>query len=230
MANKHANTINEGTLPDLLKKVTQNADKPEVMRVAFMLSYYAGLRVQEIAGLTWNKNVLQDGELRMSPAPVYNDDGKPRRVKKTGKIMMRMAPTLYIGGDIGKYGTERYIPMHSQLAAALLELHASRNLDTPFVIPSGREGAGQSLKKRAHALKMRINRMYTALGMDGYSSHSGRRSFITRGARKANAFGNSLVDVQAMAGHRNLVTTQNYIDISPRQSDLVEGMYEGEHA
>lgn len=230
MADKHANTIGEGKLTELLNDVTKAADKPEVMRVAFMLSYYVGLRVQEIAGLEWDRNIMSGGELRLSPAPIYDKNGKPEFVKKTGQVKMRMTPTLYIGGGIGKYGTERSIPMPQPLVDALMTLHAVRDETTPFVIPSGRNGAGQGLKTRAHALKMRINRMYKALGMEGFSSHSGRRTFITRGAQKANAFGNSLLDVKALAGHKNLVTTQRYIDISPRQADLVEGLYEGERA
>jgi len=226
MAHSHANTINEAKLPELLADVTKAADKPEVMRVAFMLSYYAGLRVQEIAGLEWGKNIMIDGELRGSAFPVFDANNQPVE-DDDGNVVMRSVPCLYIGGDIGKYGSERNIPLHPQLAAALKHLYDSRDLDTEFVIPSGRNGAGQGLKKRAHALKMRINRMYKALGMEGFSSHSGRRTFITNGAQKANAFGNSLRDVQSLAGHKNLVTTEAYIDLSQRQADMVEGLYGG---
>lgn len=226
MANTHANTINDAKLPQLLDDVTKNADKPEVMRVAFMLSYYAGLRVQEIAGLEWGKHVISAGELRGAAFPVYDANNQPV-VGDDGNVIMRSVHTLFVGSGIGKYGTERSIPMHPQLAAALKHLYAHRDEDTDFVIPSGRNGAGQGLKKRAHALKMRINRMYKALGMEGFSSHSGRRTFITNGAQKANAFGNSLKDVQSLAGHKNLVTTEAYIDVSDRQADMVAGLYGG---
>ena len=226
MAHSHANTINENTLPDLLADVTRRADKPEVMRVAFMLSYYAGLRVQEIAGLEWDKHIMVNDNLRETAFPVYDANNQPV-LGDDGNVIMRSVPCLYIGGDIGKYGSERNIPMHPQLASALKHLFDMREQDTPFVIPSGRTGAGQGLRKRAHALKMRINRMYKSLGMEGFSSHSGRRTFITNGAQKANAFGNSLRDVQSLAGHKNLVTTEAYIDLSKRQADMVEGLYGG---
>ena len=54
---------------------------------------------------------------------------------------------------------------------------------------------------------------YGALGFDGCSSHSGRRTFITMTARNIGRFGGSLRDVQALARHRSLAMTQRYIEI-----------------
>jgi integrase/recombinase XerD len=53
------------------------------------------------------------------------------------------------------------------------------------------------------------------LGFVGCSSHSGRRTFITTAARKISTVGGSLRDVQMLAGHTNLRTTQRYIDANP---------------
>ena len=54
--------------------------------------------------------------------------------------------------------------------------------------------------------------IYHQLGLNGCSSHSGRRTFITRTARAVGKAGGSLRDVQELAGHRALTTTERYIE------------------
>jgi integrase/recombinase XerD len=54
--------------------------------------------------------------------------------------------------------------------------------------------------------------LFKELGFEGCSSHSGRRSFITVAARNIHKSGCSLRDVQLLAGHRSIETTERYID------------------
>ena len=54
--------------------------------------------------------------------------------------------------------------------------------------------------------------LFHELGYEGCSSHSGRRSFITMAARNVHRTGCSLRDVQLLAGHRSIETTERYID------------------
>lgn len=54
-----------------------------------------------------------------------------------------------------------------------------------------------------------MGQLYRAAGLDGASSHSGRRWFITQLAHS----GVSPKVIMVLAGHRNLTTTQRYIDV-----------------
>jgi integrase len=54
--------------------------------------------------------------------------------------------------------------------------------------------------------------LFKELELDGCSSHSGRRAFITGAARNVGRTGGSLRDVQLLAGHQSIDTTQRYIE------------------
>src|SRR6266705_2305701 len=61
-------------------------------------------------------------------------------------------------------------------------------------------------------VRLWFHRLYRSLKMDGCSSHSGRRTFITRAARRVSQVGGSLRDVQELAGQTSLAMTQRYIE------------------
>ena len=63
----------------------------------------------------------------------------------------------------------------------------------------------------SNSLTQVVNGIYKHAGFDGASSHSGRRGFLTNLAEK----GVSVRVMMALAGHRNMATTQRYIDLRP---------------
>ena len=67
--------------------------------------------------------------------------------------------------------------------------------------------------------------LYKELEFTNCSSHSGRRTFVTRAAKNVVKAGGSLRDVQQLAGHSSLQTTQRYIegdsDAKKRLVDLI---------
>jgi integrase len=105
-----------------------------------------------------------------------------------------------------KKGSGRVIPMHPALADALISWRQVSFAMGP-VVRSERGGPMTAL-----SIVVWFKRAYQYVGLDGCSSHSGRRTFITRAARLVYEAGGSLRDVQLLAGHRSIQTTQRYID------------------
>ena len=109
----------------------------------------------------------------------------------------------------GKNGG-RVIPINKELLTALSnwkEQADSARRPSEFVITSER-----SQNTSSHAIVNKFHAWYQALGFHGASSHSGRRTAITLWARQIGRFGGSLRDVQLLAGHSALSTTQRYIE------------------
>ena len=126
---------------------------------------------------------------------------------------MTLEPTGEVGTSIelqdrvAKKGSGRVIPIHRDLQRALVKLAAlNLVLDGPL-IHSERGGPMKPI-----SIVCWFANAYRAIGLDGCSSHSGRRTFITRAARLVHKAGGSLRDVQLLAGHRSIQTTQRYID------------------
>lgn len=117
-----------------------------------------------------------------------------------------VSKTLELHDNAAKKGSGRRIPLHRDLRAALEELLAWSTPEGPIVRSErgGRMTPASIVNWFAEA--------YRVLNLIGCSSHSGRRTFITRAARSIHRAGGSLRDVQILAGHRSIETTQRYID------------------
>jgi integrase len=102
----------------------------------------------------------------------------------------------------------RIIPMHNSIRS---------NLEALIDQPSSDGFVIRSERSKSVAPQMIVNLFrgwYYSLGLTGCSSHSGRRTFLTTAAQKISLVGGSLRDVQVLAGHRSLQTTQRYIDVN----------------
>jgi integrase len=119
-----------------------------------LLSVRAGLRAKEIAKVQWGMVTDAEGEV--------------------GDAL-----NLSNGASKGKRGG-RTVPLNKELRAALIELRTLRpSADaTDHIIHSERD-IGMS----AGAVQVWFHRLYAALGFSGASSHSGRRTFVTRCAK-----------------------------------------------
>ncbi|WOK37288.1 site-specific integrase [Sphingomonas sp. C3-2] len=171
--------LSEADVRRLLQHVTnhRNAQRNHVI---ILLSFKAGLRACEIAGLTW-----------------------PMILTASGKL----ADHIDIASSIAKMGSGRRIPLHPQLKTALRHLH--QTMAKPLTGPVVRSEQGGHLTARS--VVNLFAEIYAALRLDGCSSHSGRRTFITQAARLLAKTGGSLRDIQELAGHRAITTTERYI-------------------
>ncbi len=117
-----------------------------------------------------------------------------------------LGSAIHLRNEASKGRSGRIIPLNRELRAALQELYQARGT-SPYVITSER-----SKRTSAAVIVNLFAGWYRALGYQGCSSHSGRRTFITSAARKISTVGGSLRDVQMLAGHAALSTTQRYIE------------------
>lgn len=149
-------------------------------RVMVLLSFKAGLRACEIAGLDWM---------------MVND--------ANGAV----SDEIHIQRHIAKMGSARRIPCHKILKRALCRLHAEQGRPRSGPVSCSERGGALTAKSVVNW----FSAQYRELGFEGCSSHSGRRTMITYAARSISKAGGSLRDVQELAGHRSLTTTERYI-------------------
>ncbi|WP_417783643.1 tyrosine-type recombinase/integrase [Terasakiella pusilla] len=177
---KQARIPNETELKRLLAVVATTRYSAR-NRIVVMLSYYAGLRVGEIAA-------LKIGD-------VYDADGNVRE-----QIALKAAYT--------KGNHARVVFVNAKLKRELEKFESAFIWNGDFTAPL------ISTQKRkafsANTLCQLFMDLYSKAGIDGASSHSGRRSFITKLAHN----GVSAKVIMTLAGHKHLTTTQRYIDVN----------------
>lgn len=118
---------------------------------------------------------------------------------------------IIIDSKVGKKGRGRVVPMTPFLTDSLLNFMRRYPEATYIAVSRYRNGARMS----PDAVKVYMREIYLRAGFIGASSHSGRRTYITNLARRINNYGGSLRDVQLMAGHADLRTTEGYVEANP---------------
>lgn len=108
-----------------------------------------------------------------------------------------------------KGGDARTVLLNAQ-AQEELRLYARgltrKDTEPLFVSKCGKQMSPNSLVQV-------FGRFYKLAGLSNASSHSGRRSFLTRLAHK----GVNVRVLAALAGHKNISTTQRYIEVGEHQ-------------
>jgi integrase/recombinase XerD len=183
---KQAKVLSKQQIESLYLSLSLTRD-PERNRLIFLLSVKAGLRAKEIAGLTWGMVLDASGEL---------------------------ADQIALENLASKGTSGRVIPINK-----LLKQELQRQLEKILIKSTVQEIRNQRVvqtqrgnETSAQVIVNMFKGWYDRAGLIGCSSHSGRRTFITNAAKKISTVGGSLRDVQWLAGHSSLQTTQRYID------------------
>lgn len=149
-------------------------------RAMLLTGMWSGMRVGEIASLT--------------VGCVMNANGKVK-----GEIRLSAEQTK------GRYPRTVFLPqkLRDELQA-YLDLRLPQNLNAPLFVTAGRKGFS------ANVLTQHFYWLFKRAGIDGASSHSMRRTFLTTLAAK----GIGVRVLASLAGHRSLQVTMKYIDAS----------------
>jgi integrase len=194
MATKRAQVLDDTQFATLLSYIENHSTMPVRDRLILMLSFKAGLRAAEIAKLDISSS-MTDAEGRI------------------GKV-------IRIFSHVAKKNRERSIPMHKDVRDALKAFRATY----PFADCVAISARNPKKRLTANAVTVYMWELFRRAGFQRCSSHSGRRTFGTNLARRANQFNNSLRDVQRLMGHARLDTTESYIEVSEETRDLIASL------
>jgi integrase/recombinase XerD len=170
-------------------KYTRSRRHPVRDETIILTSFYAGLRAKEIAALTVGN--------------VFDEEGNVR-----SQFILSAAQS--------KGGQTRTVYLNQRFRKALLEYSACiRITDPQRPLFESQKGGHFS----ANTMCQLFLDIYKAVGLKDASSHSGRRTYITRLANK----GVGVRLLAELAGHSHISTTQRYIDVNAEQlSEAVE--------
>ena len=155
-------------------------------RCFILLTHLAGLRVGEVASLRWLDVMTADGHIK--------DEVRLLPEMTKGKH----ARTVFISTRL-RQELQQYADIYRRAAP----------LDCPLFYSQKGMRSGFT----ANSLTQTIAKLYRGAGLDGATSHSGRRTFLTNLANK----GTAIHLLRTLAGHRSISTTATYLYSSPTQ-------------
>ena len=155
-------------------------------RCFILLTHLAGMRVGEVASLRWVDVLTADGHIK--------EEIRLLPEMTTGKH----ARTVFISTRL-REELQRYADIYRRSAPLECPLFYSQK--------DARKGF------TANSLTQTVAKLYRGAGLDGATSHSGRRSFLTNLANK----GTAIHLLRTLAGHRSISTTATYLYSSPTQ-------------
>jgi integrase/recombinase XerD len=154
-------------------------------RAMMLLTHLAGLRIGEVACLRWSDVINLDGAVK-DEIRLLPDMTKGRHAR-TVFVNIRLREELQAYAEQAKCLDRSY----------------------PFFASQKSVKSGFS----ANSLAQTFALLYEGAGLEGASSHSGRRTFLTNLANK----GTAIHILKTLAGHRSISTTAAYLYSSPSQ-------------
>jgi integrase/recombinase XerD len=186
---KQARTINDKELNLLLLYISTRKYATRD-RAIVLLTYWGGMRIGEVAALNVKDVLNIDGTVK-------NEINLTAEQTKG-----RFARTVVLADKLRKELKHYLLSRFSE--KELTAIAYSSLYNKPLFITQKSEGFS------ANTLTYTMTMLYKHSGMYGCSSHSGRRTFITKLSSKSVP----LKVLMEMVGHRNLQTTQHYIDVT----------------
>jgi len=179
-----AKTLSTADIEQLLDYITTRKYAAR-NRAMVLLTHWAGLRIGEVAVLRWSDVTTTDGEI---------------------KDEIRLLPDM----TKGRHARTVFVSMRlrEELAAYAAQARCV-DRSCPFFASQKSIRAGFN----ANSLAQTFALLYAGAGLEGASSHSGRRTFLTSLAKRGTA-----IHIQkTLAGHRSISTTAAYLYSSPSQ-------------
>ena len=149
-------------------------------RALLMITYLSGMRVGEVASLRYKDVVDTEGNIR-------------DEIRLSAEQTKGNEARIVFVSDKLKKELQNYANTYTPVNTACKFIYSQK-------------GNGYN----ANTLTQFYHHLYKRSGINGASSHSGRRTFITNLANK----GISVRVLASLAGHKNISTTQCYIDVN----------------